>query len=557
MSETFASVSLGSFEPQDIRLGVVRGISYGLFGPPGQFGPQARALGAGLVRAYLYWSQVEPEPGQYRWDTVDALLGQFDDDTELWVTLCSSSRWGTRQPTDFLPPSPALDQDAYAGFVRQVVRHCADRAGGGRVRYWQCDNEPSNAGLLWAGTAEEYVEQLTTMYGAVKEGDPAAAVVLGGCGYDVLGSEPGSAPRQFFDYVAKAGRDAFDLFSVHLYGDLDRIGEYIATARGFMRAHGYLKPVVAGEHAGPQPFEFPAAMAVMQETMAAAFAAPAEPEPPPMGTSELAARAGQDTPEHRAMTALYDRMDTLPPRLQMFMAGCPADLEARRERIGCRQVVMRTVLALAEGVRRTAYWNLAPEDPGPVDHLQMMHLLIGKLPLLGYRDGELSVRHPPADTFALLARALAGARTVSRVSPEGPEGQPGTLRAFEADRTGRGPLLVLWDQRDPFDGEDQPPVPVTWPWPAAAATVTDAFGHVRTVPARDGRLRLPVTDTPLLIEVSLQAPEGTGQADTAQVIRGLRGLPPHVPAVEPPVVPVRGEPPQRSEVHHVAAGEAG
>jgi hypothetical protein len=264
-----------------------------------------------------------------------------------------------------------------------------------------------------------------------------------------------------------------------------------------MRAHGYLKPVVAGEHAGPQPFEFPAAMAVMQETMAAAFAAPAEPEPLPMGTSELAGRAGQDTPERRAMTALYERMDRLPPRLQMFMAGCPAGLEARRARISCRQVVTRTVLALAAGVRLTAYWNLAPEYPGPVDHLQLMHLLIGKLPLLGYRDGELSVRHPAADTFALLARALAGTRTVSRVTPEG---QPGTLRAFEADRAGRGPLLVLWDARDPFDGEDQPPLAVTWPWPAEAATVTDAFGQSGVVPVQDGRLRLPVTDTPLLIE---------------------------------------------------------
>jgi hypothetical protein len=501
MSETFASPSLRPGEPQGIRLGVVRGISYGLFGPPGEFGPQARALGAGLVRAYLYWSQVEPEPGQYRWETVDALLGQLDDDTELWITLCSSSRWGTRQPTDFLPPSPALDQDAYAAFVREVVRHCADQVGGGRVRYWQCDNEPSNTGLLWAGTAEEYVEQLTTMYHAVKEADPAAAVVLGGCGYDVFSSEPGSAPWQFFDYVAKAGRDAFDLFSVHLYGDLDRIPEYIATARRFMQAHGYLKPVVAGEHAGPQPFEFPEAMAVMQETFAAAFASAGDP-PPSQSTGELAARAGQDTPEHRAMTALYDRMDTLPPRLRMFMANCPAELEARRERISCRQVVARTVAALAEGVRRTAYWNLAPEYPGPVDHLQMMHLLIGKLPLLGYRDGQLSVRRPAADTFALLARALAGARTVSRVTPAG---QPGSLRAFEADRAGRGPLLVLWDQRDPFDGEDQPPLTVTWPWPAAAAAVTDAFGHARTVPAPDGALRLAVTGTPLLIEASLPA----------------------------------------------------
>jgi hypothetical protein len=475
---------------------VVRGISYGLFGPPGEFGPQARTLGAGLVRAYLYWSQVEPEPGQYRWDTVDALLGQLDDDTELWITLCSSSRWGTRQPTDFLPPSPALDQDAYAEFVRRVVRHC-----GGRVSYWQCDNEPSNAGLLWAGTAQEYAGQLATMYRAIKEADPAAAVVLGGCGYDVLSSEPGSAPRQFFDYVAKAGRDAFDLFSVHLYGDLDQIPGYLATARGFMQAHGYLKPVVVGEHAGPQPFEFPDAMAVMQQTFAAAFAeAASSADPgtaPSQSTDELAAQARQDTPERRAMTALYDRMDTLPPRLQMFMAGCPAELEARRERINCRQVVMRTVLALAGGVRRTAYWNLAPEYAGPVDHLQMMHLLIGKLPLLGYRHGELSVRHPAADTFALLARALAGAQTVARLTPDG---QPGTLRAFEAARTGRGPLLVLWDHRDPFDGEDQPPVLVTWPWPAASAAVTDAFGHSRIVPSQNAQLNLRVTDTPLLIE---------------------------------------------------------
>ena len=44
--------------------------------------------------------------------------------------------------------------------------------------------------------------------------------------------------------------------------------------------------------------------------------------------------------------------------------------------------MIRTLLALADGVHRMAYWNLAPEYPGPVDHRQMMYLLIGKLPLL-------------------------------------------------------------------------------------------------------------------------------------------------------------------------------
>ena len=58
------------------------------------------------------------------------------------------------------------------------------------MRFWQCDNEPSNTGLLWAGTAEEYLAQLSTMYGAVKRADPDALVVLGGCGYDALTSAP-------------------------------------------------------------------------------------------------------------------------------------------------------------------------------------------------------------------------------------------------------------------------------------------------------------------------------------------------------------------------------
>jgi len=189
-------------------------------------------------------------------------------------------------------------------------------------------------------------------------------------------------------------------------------------------------------------------------------------------------------------------MDRLPPRLQMFMAGCPAELEAKRQRINCRQVVMRTVLALAEGVRRTAYWNLAPEHPGPVDHLQMMHLMIGKLPLLGYCDGELAVRHPAADSFALLAEKTAGARAVSRV----PAGSRPGLHAFEIERAGREPLLVLWDHRDPFDGEDEPPVDVSWPWPAAAATVTDVFGRTWTATSQYGQIRLPVSVTPLFAE---------------------------------------------------------
>ena len=90
-----------------VRLGIVRSISYGLFGKPDQFVPQLRELGAALVRVYFYWSQIEPEPGRFTFEAVDAFLDQLDGSEEVWVTVCSSSRWATRQATGLLPPSPA------------------------------------------------------------------------------------------------------------------------------------------------------------------------------------------------------------------------------------------------------------------------------------------------------------------------------------------------------------------------------------------------------------------------------------------------------------------
>ena len=126
--------------------------------------PQLRELDATLVRIYVYWSQVEPDPGNFTFEVVDALLDQLGGSEEVWITVCSSSRWATQRATDFLPPSPAKDLNTYYEFVFRMVRHCA-----GRVHFWQCDNEPSNVGLTWLGSAQDYVAQLQVMHRAVKE----------------------------------------------------------------------------------------------------------------------------------------------------------------------------------------------------------------------------------------------------------------------------------------------------------------------------------------------------------------------------------------------------
>ena len=146
-------------------------------------------------------------------------------------------------------------------------------------------------------------------------------------------------------------------------------------------------------------------------------------------------------------------------------------------------------------MRRTACWNLAPEIPGYQNHLSAMDLLFGKFVLLDYEGTELSRRYPAADTFALVAGELAGVESVARVEVPG---RPG-LYLFEVHRAGRGPLLVVWDQRDSFAGEDDPPVAFDRPWPAARAAAVDAFGQAQPAQVRDGHIHLEVSATPLFV----------------------------------------------------------
>ncbi|MDX3093128.1 hypothetical protein PV417_00900 [Streptomyces sp. ME19-03-3] len=461
--------------PAGIRLGVVRGISYGVFGAPDSFVPEARKLGATLVRVFLYWGQVEPEPGRYDWSVVDAVLGQLDPAAELWVTVCSSSPWATRHPAGFLPSSPALDPAGYERFVGDLVARCR-----GRVDYWQCGNEPSNTGLLWAGTAPEYVAQLTAFHRAVRAADPAAAVVLGGCGYDVLSGPPDGEARRFFDHVVEHGREAYDLFDVHLYGDPHAIPDQVAQVRAMMRRHGDERPVVAGEYNGPTLFEFPRAQAELERTMTAAFTGAAQPG---------------EAPDRATMRLLYERAHELPPELRMFMEDCPPELAARRDRVNCRQIVTRTILALACGLTRTACWNLAPEIPGHRDHLNLMGFLFGRLALMDYEGTALTRRRPSADAFALLTAHLDG---VTDVRPLTAADHPG-LHAFEVSRQARGPLHVLWRSGDPFTGEDDPATLVDLPWSHATAHAADVFGA--DVPLRRGKgtVGVPLSVTPVFL----------------------------------------------------------
>lgn len=94
-----------------------------------------------------------------------------------------------------------------------------------------------------------------------------------------------------------------------------------------------------------------------------------------------------------------------------------------------------------------------------------------------------------------MTEQLAGVEAVACVEvPERPD-----LYLFDVLRGGRGPLLVVWQQRDSFSGEDKPPVPFEWPWPETHATAVDALGQKQPVELCEGRVRLHVSPTPVFV----------------------------------------------------------
>jgi hypothetical protein len=91
---------------------------------------------------------------------------------------------------------------------------------------------------------------------------------------------------------------------------------------------------------------------------------------------------------------------------------------------------------------------------------------------------------------------LDGVETVVRIPlPDHP-----SFYFFEAQRPGRSSTYVLWEQRDTFSGEDQPPVDFNRPWPFAGARATDVLGQDQDVRVDGAVLRMRVSNTPIFID---------------------------------------------------------
>ena len=462
------------------RLGIGWAFLYGYQGVAAEkYLPEVRNLGGGFTKVYLIWNQIEPAQGHYDWSATDAFVDQLKAPEEGLLAIYSSSTWATVQPSTMIPASPAKNLDDYYRFIHDLVTRYK-----GRVRYWQNDCEPNNP-IFWSGTKEEFVDQLKVFYKAVKDADPEAIVVAGG--YDGLFNPPGAPPMYnqqvglaFFDHVLDAGRDAFDVFDLRLYADPYTIPARIETIRNKMQALGYAKPIFATEYGGPGLFEF----------------APNRRYIPLIAAWSQAAATGDaaNLPPGDSINDLYAKMDQLAPETQMFLMGCSPQLDEKFQRLESREIAIRNILALSAGAERTAYWQLLTLTL-PRDNL--MQLMYGKIGMLTYENGKVTKRFPIADAFQRTAHALEGVEHVERINlPDHPE-----VYFFRFDRGKRAPAYAIWERRDTFTGEDKPAIQVQIPWDSGPATAVDVLGGQIDTSIADGQLALPVSVTPIFVEL--------------------------------------------------------
>ncbi|GLV53465.1 hypothetical protein KDH_03190 [Dictyobacter sp. S3.2.2.5] len=465
---------------QESPFGIVWGPLYGHMGVKASvFMPQIHQLGAHLTRLFLFWDQIEPERGCFIWDAVDTFRQQLGPHDEAWITINSSSSWGTRHATSFQPPSPALNAEDYYCFISTLVSRCQ-----GRVRYWQDDNEPTNP-LLWEGTVEDYKKQLKTFSRAVRDADPNAVIILAGAvdafhaAASVMNPDA-PAEQNFFEQLLRENAADFDVFDLHLYGEPYAIIENVTVVRQKMATLGYQKPIFVGEYNGPSFFNFAENLPILQGIFMNMMA-------------NSQANALEQATQGNAIAELYAQMSNLPPQAQMFMEGCPPELEQKHHRINCRELVTRCVMALSAGAQKVLCWNLANEK---IDPNNLMHLLFDKHKLVDYERGEFKQPYPAAETFLLMTQKLGGVEEVRRIELAK---RPDTY-LFEVKRWEQKPMFIIWERRDTFSGEDEPPIPFTWAWPTPQARASDVFGQQVSVQVQDGQIHLPISITPVFVE---------------------------------------------------------
>ncbi|MCL5962610.1 MAG: hypothetical protein M1358_25415 [Chloroflexi bacterium] len=466
----------------DFALGIEYA-SAGLAGTYATLGIQWVKLWPGQAR----WGEVEPKPGQFRWDKLDGIVREYQSAGFPRVELLLTSDGHKGKPSD---PNFVT---AYAEYARWVVER------------YDGDGLDDMPGLLypvhhfgvereftayWPFSGQDYLNLLKAVYPVIKQADPQAQVLLVAIlVMDVFDTHP--TPEQAMGLLRDSRNDPrgmrksgaeilalldqptyFDIVDFHSLGDYTEIPLTVAWLRAEMASRGYEKPIWIGDATSMSPL-----IAFGNETC--------QKGP---GSGRALYPATEETRCQAAELIEAARQKSNPDH-ELAMAWIKAE--------SAKGLVKKAVVSAGEGLAGINIGNL---DDWPIPW-------IGTGQFQGMVDTSLGggsrAPRPAYYSLQMVVEKLRGFQGVERLSGLG--GGVWAYRFTVGDRA----VYVAWHEpsRISWPGEIEPLQTVALAWDMSQAVLTPIVTEPgQTAPASqtvatDGQeLHLDLTSVPVFVE---------------------------------------------------------
>lgn len=201
----------------------------------------ASGLGIDMIRDALDWNSIQPAPGQWRFEQVDALLDELDRrKIELQWVFGFTARWATTgnprgTHADWNKAAPKLEP--WLEFVTATATRYQKR-----IRWWEIWNEPDIG--FWNAPVADYVTLFNRSAAAIKTINPELQVMNGG--FAMVKRQPN--PEFVRDFLTGAETRNWDIRAYHDYMSFSDMIVRQREHEDAYRGHGLAKaPVFVNE----------------------------------------------------------------------------------------------------------------------------------------------------------------------------------------------------------------------------------------------------------------------------------------------------------------------
>mgnify|MGYP001055340857 CR=1 FL=1 len=215
----------------------------------------ATALGAGWTRITFEWNRIQPNgPDEWNpWPVSDDIVNQeLAQGREVVAVLNTTPGWATDTAAGAGVPKglhlPIDDpNNLWAGYVRTMVTRYA-----GRIDHWTIWNEPdiptSSADMSWGGSIDDFLRLLQVGYQVAQQANPNAVIHLAAITHhhdqhwfgrflEKLVADPSASANNYY----------FDVATLHLYHEPEKIYDITAHYAAMLRGHDIHKPIWIAE----------------------------------------------------------------------------------------------------------------------------------------------------------------------------------------------------------------------------------------------------------------------------------------------------------------------